>query len=98
MSIIEKIELPKDANERLKLILFSTYVNKDSLSRQLSQQEMILIDSYANNILSSIYGLVDRALNDDKKMVEESMERIKVYINIFFYLSKEILEKKEKDK
>lgn len=97
MTLAESMTLPENNNDKLKLTLFTSLLNRDSLSRQIPQELQIFIDYLINYVVSSIYASLDRALNKDEKNLKMLEDVAQEHLDLLWDLKQKFFERKLND-
>lgn len=70
MSKLTSRKMPKDYEGKLREVLFTKHINRDSLSRKIPQDIMMIVDFFISH-LSGVYCLLERSLGKDEKMMNQ---------------------------
>lgn len=71
MRKVVKRDATGDFEGKLREVLFVQLINRDSLSRSVPQEMMIIIDFYVSHLCGTIYALFERSLSKDEMYMNE---------------------------
>lgn len=71
MSKLTSRKMPKDYEGKLREVLFAKHINRDSLSRKIPQDIMMIVDFFISHLSGIAYCLLERSLEKDEKMMNQ---------------------------
>lgn len=80
-----------DIIEKLKNVLFSHNLNKDTLARKISQETMMTLDFMINLLSANIYGVISCSLDGDVEHVKKIFDQINSIFNDILEFHKNII-------
>ncbi len=94
----EEIEVQGEMKDVFPRILFSSHLNRDTLSRILSQKEQMKIDILMSMFTADMYASLLMAINKDEPKMEELHQNIQTTLNDFKNIQKELFNYKGDEK
>lgn len=71
MSKLTSRKIPEDYEGKLREALFAKHINRDSLSRKIPQDIMMIVDFFISHLSGITYCLLERSLEKDEKMMNQ---------------------------
>lgn len=80
-SKVKEMKMDGSAAIKLKEVMFAAHLNRDSLSRILSQDSILCIDFFIYHMISCLYGAIERSINGDEDTMNQMQVQIQNLLN-----------------